>query len=210
MSYCCFDRHGHPSSTVCLRSHRSGSVGKIFIVVLGASVCLWYAWQPNWEAPVCSVVVLLLHLCVFVCVFLVWFNFVCPLKRSKWTQAQAFCCLTRAQRGVKCKCVCAHLVLIFLFFFPSGGSRERDSSSLRRSVDLCHVERPSLSQCDMKVCRFMSTNTHRLVTEGCSLQYCFYMFIFKMLHLDTKQIIYKMSLSNSWLFFISFICPILP
>lgn len=58
--------------------------------------------------------------CVFlcVCVFPVWFNFVCPLKRSKWTQTQAFCCLTGAQRGGKCKCMCARRVLIsFSFFF---------------------------------------------------------------------------------------------
>lgn len=33
----------------------------------------------------------------------------------------------------------------FLFFFSPGGSNKRDSSSLRRSVSLCHIQRPSLS-----------------------------------------------------------------
>lgn len=72
------------------------------------------------EAPVCGAAVLLMHLCVCVrarariSVFLLWFNFalLCPLKRSKWTQAPAFCCLTYAQGEVKRKCVCTHLVLI--------------------------------------------------------------------------------------------------
>lgn len=109
MSCCCFDRHGHPSSTACLFSYRSGSGRNVFIVGLDASLCLWYvqAAQLRGTCVQCSTVAP-----VCLCVFLVRFNFVCPLKHSKSTQAQAFCCLTRAQRGGKCKCMCTHLVLI--------------------------------------------------------------------------------------------------
>lgn len=114
----------------------------------------------------------------------------CLLRRSKSTQALAFCCLTRGQREVKC--VCTHLVLISFFPSPVGG-KEAASSSLRWPVSVSRRKATSLPR--RKGCQ-------RSPARGCRLFTCCNM------HLEPKQVKKIKTVFVQQL--LSFICPVLP